>query len=339
MNTPCTRKLEMSPPPGVRVTNGRTDPVYVQAASRTSVNSLMPSRGRRTHPRTATADGTKTVPASAEITDPARVGHVTRADKDLKMTSSAGGVDRRALVGSDAESFVRSLYAEHSATLHGYVRRLVSDPHLGEDVVQETMPRAWRNSATLSPDRGSIGGWLRLREAPMVAALRRLGRNRTAVACAALLAALVVVAVCAPLLARLEGQTYSAVHTELVDALGYPTRGPGANHWFGVEPRLGRDLFARWAYGARPSLLIAVVATVAATTLGVSLGLLAGFAGGIVDSAISWLIDLLLSIPLILFVFAVVPVVGTWFGPDSGHGPASNSLIRLWTIACVFAVF
>jgi len=173
----------------------------------------------------------------------------------------------------------------------------------------------------------------------MVAALRRLGRDRTAVACAALLAALVVVAVCAPLLARLEGQTYSAVHTELVDALGYPTTGPGANHWFGVEPRLGRDLFARWAYGARPSLLIAVVATVAATTLGVSLGLLAGFAGGIVDSAISWLIDLLLSIPLILFVFAVVPVVGTWFGPDSGHGPASNSLLRLWTIACVFAVF
>jgi hypothetical protein len=100
----------------------------------------------------------------------------------------------------------------------------------------------------------------------------RLGRDRTAVACAGVLTAFVLVAVCAPLLSGVEGQTYAAVHTELVDAYGYPTIGPGWRHWFGVEPRLGRDLFARWAYGARPSLVVATTAAVAATTLGVSLG-------------------------------------------------------------------
>jgi RNA polymerase sigma-70 factor (ECF subfamily) len=60
----------------------------------------------------------------------------------------------------DADSFLRSLYSQHSASLRAQVGRMLSDPHLAEDVVQETMLRAWRNCDTLDPEHGSIGGWL-----------------------------------------------------------------------------------------------------------------------------------------------------------------------------------
>lgn len=60
----------------------------------------------------------------------------------------------------DADAFLRSLYAEHSASLRAHVGRILSDPHQAEDVVQETMLRAWRNVDTLSAERGRIGGWL-----------------------------------------------------------------------------------------------------------------------------------------------------------------------------------
>jgi RNA polymerase sigma-70 factor, ECF subfamily len=64
------------------------------------------------------------------------------------------------LAGGAADAFLRSLYAEHSASLRAYVGRMLSDPHHAEDVLQETMLKAWRRSDKLSPERGSIGGWL-----------------------------------------------------------------------------------------------------------------------------------------------------------------------------------
>jgi len=174
---------------------------------------------------------------------------------------------------------------------------------------------------------------------PTMVALRRLARDRVAVLCAVVLAGFVLVALCAPLLARLEGQSCAALHTELVDPYGYPVVGPDSRHWFGIEPRLGRDLFARWAYGARPSLLIGVGAAAGVTMIGVPLGLVAGFAGGVVDRLIVWLIDFMLSIPTILFIVGAVPVVATWFGPEAARSSTLDAEIRLWTLVCVFALF
>jgi RNA polymerase sigma-70 factor (ECF subfamily) len=60
----------------------------------------------------------------------------------------------------DPHALVRRLYADNVPALLAYVTRLLSDPHQAEDVVQETMVRAWRNAELLVPERGSVDGWL-----------------------------------------------------------------------------------------------------------------------------------------------------------------------------------
>ena len=63
---------------------------------------------------------------------------------------------------ADAGADVRldTLVAEHSRALLAYTESLIHDHYLAEDIVQETLIRAWRHGAALSPSRGSIRGWL-----------------------------------------------------------------------------------------------------------------------------------------------------------------------------------
>jgi RNA polymerase sigma-70 factor (ECF subfamily) len=59
------------------------------------------------------------------------------------------------------EALMRSLYEQHAAALLGYVLRLVGhDRSRAEDIVQETLVRAWRHPEALSADRGEIRPWL-----------------------------------------------------------------------------------------------------------------------------------------------------------------------------------
>jgi RNA polymerase sigma factor (sigma-70 family) len=62
---------------------------------------------------------------------------------------------------TDPDLLISALDAQHRPALVAYVTRLVSDPYQAEDVVQETMVRAWRNADRLTPERGSISGWLK----------------------------------------------------------------------------------------------------------------------------------------------------------------------------------
>jgi RNA polymerase sigma-70 factor, ECF subfamily len=58
-------------------------------------------------------------------------------------------------------AFMERLHAEHAAELGSYCLRLTGhDRARAEDVVQETMLRAWRNAATLDGSHGSVRGWL-----------------------------------------------------------------------------------------------------------------------------------------------------------------------------------
>jgi peptide/nickel transport system permease protein len=125
---------------------------------------------------------------------------------------------------------------------------------------------------------------------------------------------MVLVALAAPLLARLEGQDPTTFHNNLLDSArgGVPIGslgGVSGTHWLGIEPGTGRDLFARAVYGARVSLAVAVGATALQVFAGVSVGLTAGLAGRVVDAALGRLIDLVLSFPYLVFAIALMAIV------------------------------
>ncbi|MFI5956022.1 sigma-70 family RNA polymerase sigma factor [Cryptosporangium sp. NPDC051539] len=58
------------------------------------------------------------------------------------------------------EALIRSLFAEHGRALLAYVTRLTEDRSLAEDIVQETILRAWRNPDVMVNGKGSVRGWL-----------------------------------------------------------------------------------------------------------------------------------------------------------------------------------
>jgi RNA polymerase sigma-70 factor (ECF subfamily) len=59
------------------------------------------------------------------------------------------------------EQLIRALYAEHATPLFGFVLRLLDgDRQSAEDIVQETLLRAWRHPEALTEDRGDVRPWL-----------------------------------------------------------------------------------------------------------------------------------------------------------------------------------
>ncbi len=89
--------------------------------------------------------------------------------------------------------------------------------------------------------------------------------------------------------------------------------GPNSTFWLGTDD-LGRDLLVRIAYGARISLLVGVVATSITVTIGVILGLAAGYLGSLVDTVVARLIDVMLSIPFLLFALSLASVFHSGLG-------------------------
>ncbi|MFI6154534.1 ABC transporter permease [Kitasatospora sp. NPDC051170] len=143
---------------------------------------------------------------------------------------------------------------------------------------------------------------------------RRLLARRAAVAAGLVLVLLVLVAAAAPLLTAIEGQDPTSYHNELLDSAagGVPTGtlgGISADHWLGVEPGTGRDVFARLVHGARISLLVAVGATLVQVTIGVLLGLASGLGGRLLDQVIGNTTEVFLALPSLVLAIALMAVV------------------------------
>ncbi|AZM80064.1 ABC transporter permease [Streptomyces sp. KPB2] len=167
-------------------------------------------------------------------------------------------------------------------------------------------------------------------------AWKRFKRDRTGVISACIVIFFFVIALAAPLIAKLYGKdpytTYASQRPELLDAFSYPAGpngGMSSEFWFGIEPQLGRDVFTFLLYGIRTSLGLALAATVVTAILGVVIGTTAGYLGGKTDYFVGRLIDILLSFPSTLFFIAFMPVIyGLFVAPDENI-PTSLRAISL----------
>jgi len=110
----------------------------------------------------------------------------------------------------------------------------------------------------------------------------------------------VIVAIFAPLIAPFDQTT----------PLGDPWADPDVQHWLGLD-NLGRDLLSRLIYGARMSIGLSLVITVLSFCIGIITGFAAAVAGGWVDQVLSRLVDLLLSMPTLIFAFVILSVLGS----------------------------
>jgi len=131
-------------------------------------------------------------------------------------------------------------------------------------------------------------------------ALRRMRRSPAAIVGVAIVGFFVLIAIFAPFLAP-----YDPTRGNLADSY-LP---PSPDHWFGTNVQ-GQDVLSRIIFGSRLTLGIAVMSVTIGVTVGSVLGATAGFFRGWVDSVIMRAVDIMLSIPGLLFAIAVV----TWLG-------------------------
>ena len=136
--------------------------------------------------------------------------------------------------------------------------------------------------------------------------VRRLGRRRTALFGAVVVAIVLLTAL---------GASWVAPFDPIEQDIGERLKPPGwrdeggRTHLLGTD-HLGRDILARIVHGARPALLVGAAAVAISGVLGMMAGLLAGYFGGRVDDVLMRLADIQLAFPFILLAIAVIGVLG-----------------------------
>lgn len=81
-------------------------------------------------------------------------------------------------------------------------------------------------------------------------------------------------------------------------------------YWMGTD-QIGRDLLSRIIYGARMTITVALVTTVLSFLIGTTLGLLAATGGTVIDQFLSRVVDVMLSIPLLVFALIILSMFGS----------------------------
>jgi len=154
--------------------------------------------------------------------------------------------------------------------------------------------------------REHIDGWRPPRQrvpsaaSPWQDALRRLRRNRLAMAGLVILAGFALASLVAP---------WAAPYPYDKTDLPYGAKSPTWSHLLGTD-ELGRDVLTRVLYGARISFAVGILATLVSLTIGVTYGSIAGFRGGRLDHVMMRVVDILYGLPFMFFVILLMVLFG-----------------------------
>ena len=191
---------------------------------------------------------------------------------------------------------------------------------------------------------------------PWYLAYKRFIRNKLAVCFLGLFILIVLFVLAAPIWADNvahtgpnTNHTLEKLHVgdevrEVVTPEGRPI-GPqwfeaGGKFFLGADSRLGRDEMVRLMYGGRTSLFIGVVSGLITTLVAVVLGLLAGYYRGWVDAVIARILDVLWSLPVLLFGIAIgtaSALGGLGIGPI--HIPGGSIWIPIFVISIFYTPY
>jgi peptide/nickel transport system permease protein len=204
-------------------------------------------------------------------------------------------------------------------------------------------PAAWEEEAEREHVHG-LGPW-RL-------ALRRLRRNKSALAFGFLFLLLVAACIAAPVWAEQVAKTTPTANNltgqivvdgerkDVVSLDGIPIGPTWQGKYFLGADANGRDVMVRLLYGGRNSLLIGVGAALLTTLLAVVIGLAAGYFRGVVDNVLTRALDIVWAFPVLLLGIALGVALGLGglkIGPVTIAG--DSILIPTLVIGCVYVPY
>jgi peptide/nickel transport system permease protein len=208
-----------------------------------------------------------------------------------------------------------------------------------------TVDSTVRAGAPAAPDAagGAAGA------GPYRLALRRLRRNKAALAFGALFAVIVVLCLCAPLYADhiahtgpnanhvTETVTVGGASKDVVSPTGQPIGPTWRGRFLLGADQNGRDIAVRLLYGGRNSLEVGALATLLTMVLATIVGIVAGFFRGAVDGVLARILDLIWAYPVVLLGIALgtsLALGGISIGPL--HLQGNSLLVPAFIIGVVY---
>jgi oligopeptide transport system permease protein len=155
---------------------------------------------------------------------------------------------------------------------------------------------------------------------PLQESLRRLRRDKRAMASIGVIVFFILLAIVGPLIYQHIGGTYNSplngpepatvYHNPFHQELLNQDQFINGRYWLGTDS-LGRDLLARLMQGILISLTVAVLVEIVDIGMGVMIGVLAGYYGGWIDQVLARVTDIIFAFPGLLFVIMLTGIFGS----------------------------